>query len=49
MQSLEEVVGPPDTLARLFKSSRTNAVISWLLVGVLGLVFVESLFDFDRL
>jgi len=49
MQSLEETFGPPDQLAKLFKNGRTNAIISWLLVGVLGLVFVESLFDFDRL
>jgi len=49
MQSLDETVGPPDTLARLFKSGRLNAIISWLLVGVLGLVFIESLVDFDRL
>jgi len=49
MESLEETYGPPDQLAKLFKSGRTNAIISWLLVGVLGLVFVESLFDFDRL
>lgn len=49
MQSLDEAVGPPDALARLFKNGRTNAIASWLLVGVLGLVFIESLFDFDRL
>ena len=49
MGSLEETYGPPDQLAKLFKSGRTNAIISWLLVGVLGVVFVESLFDFDRL
>jgi len=49
MESLEETYGPPDQLAKLFKNGRTNAIISWLLVGVLGLVFVESLFDFDRL
>jgi len=38
-----------DVLARLFKSGRTNAVIAWLLVGMLGLVVVESLLDVDRL
>lgn len=38
-----------DTLGALFKNSRTNAIISWLLVGVLGLVFIESLLDVDRL
>ncbi len=40
---------PEDVLARLFRSSRTNAIISWLLVGVLCLVFVESVLDADRL
>lgn len=45
----ERYAGPPDVLARLFKSGRNNAIISWLLVGVLALVFVESLLDFDRL
>jgi len=38
-----------DVLARLFKSGRTNAVIAWLLVGMLGLVVVESVLDVDRL
>lgn len=37
-----------DLLARLFRSGRTNALISWVLVGILVLVFVESLLDFDR-
>jgi hypothetical protein len=41
--------GPEDLLAGLFRSGRINALISWPLVGVLGLVFVESLLDFDRL
>jgi len=40
---------PPDALARLFKSSRMNAVIAWVLVGMLGLVVVESVLDVDRL
>lgn len=38
-----------DVLARLFRSSRANAVLSWLLVAVLAAVFVESLLDVDRL
>jgi hypothetical protein len=38
-----------DALARLFKSGRTNAVIAWLLVGILAVVFVESVLDVDRL
>jgi hypothetical protein len=38
-----------DLLATLFRSGRVNAIISWSLVGVLGLVLLESLVDFDRL
>jgi hypothetical protein len=38
-----------DPLAKLFRSGRVNAIISWSLVGVLGLVLLESLIDFDRL
>lgn len=41
--------GPEDVLARLFRSGRNNAVISWALVGVLCLVFAESGLDVDRL
>lgn len=37
-----------DLLARLFQNGRTNAVLSWMLVGVLLLVLVESLVNFDR-
>lgn len=40
---------PEDLLAKLFRSGRVNAIISWPLVGLLGLVLVESLLDFDRL
>lgn len=40
---------PEDVLARLFRSGRNNALISWVLVGILCLVFVESVFDGDRL
>jgi len=39
---------PEDVLARLFRSSRYNAVVSWLLVGVLLSVVVESIVGFDR-
>lgn len=39
---------PEDILERLFRSGRTNALLSWLMVGVLTLVFVESAMDFDR-
>jgi hypothetical protein len=38
-----------DVLARLFRSGRTNAILAWLLVAVLVVVFVESLWDVDRL
>lgn len=38
-----------DALARLFRGGRTNAAVSWALVGVLAPVFVESLLDGDRL
>ena len=37
-----------DVLERLFRSSRVNAGLAWLLVGVLALAFVESALDFDR-
>ncbi|SDK68540.1 hypothetical protein [Natronorubrum texcoconense] len=40
---------PEDVLARLFRSGRTNALISWVLVGILCLVFLESVLDLDRL
>ena len=42
-------VDPEDLLTALFQSGRANAIVSWTLVGVLGLVLVESLVDFDRL
>lgn len=41
--------GTEDVLERLFRDGWTNAVLSWVLVGVLVVVFVESLLDFDRL
>lgn len=40
---------PEDVLERLFRNGRTNAIISWVLVSVLVLVFVESVLDFDLL
>lgn len=46
-----EARGPPeaveDVLARLFRSGRTNAVLAWAMVAVLGLVLVESALDAD--
>lgn len=38
-----------DVLARLFRDGRTNAIVSWAMVGVLALVFLESALDFDLL
>lgn len=38
-----------DLLAKLLRSGRANAVLAWPLVGVLGLVLIESVLDFDRL
>lgn len=43
------MAGTEDLLARLFRSSRANAVLSWLLVAVLAGLLAESLFDVDRL
>ncbi|UHH25155.1 hypothetical protein [Halobacterium noricense] len=37
-----------DVLERLFRDSWTNAVLAWLLVAVLALVFADSVLDFDR-
>lgn len=37
-----------DTLARLFRSGRANAILSWLLVAVLLGVFVRSVVALDR-
>lgn len=34
-------------LERLFRNGRVNAILAWVLVGVLGLVFVESALDLD--
>lgn len=34
-------------LDRLFRNGRVNAILAWVLVGVLGLVFVESALDLD--
>ncbi len=41
--------GTDDVLAKLFRSGRVNAMLAWPLVGVLGLVLIESVLDFDRL
>ncbi len=37
-----------DVFERLFRDSWTNAVLAWLLVGVLALVFADSVVDFDH-
>ncbi|MFC6826856.1 hypothetical protein [Halopelagius fulvigenes] len=36
-----------DVLERLFRSGRMNAIVAWLLISVLLMVFVESLLDSD--
>jgi hypothetical protein len=42
---------PPDAVAdaleALFRDSRTNAVLAWVLVGLIATVFVESALDVD--
>jgi hypothetical protein len=40
---------PEDLLATLFRSGRVNAIMAWPILGVLGLVLLESVLDFDRL
>lgn len=37
-----------DVLDRLFRDGRVNALLAWMLVGVLGLVLVESILGIDR-
>jgi len=44
MASSDRVEG---VLERLFRDSRLNAVLAWALVGILGLVFVDSVLDVD--
>ncbi|MFB6080283.1 MAG: hypothetical protein ABEJ81_04730 [Haloferacaceae archaeon] len=39
---------PSEGLDRLFRDGRTNALIAWALIGVLLVVFVESVLDVDR-
>jgi len=41
--------GSGSALARLFRSGRTNAALSWMLVGVIAVVLAESVLDGDRL
>lgn len=36
-----------DTLERLFRDGRVNAVLAWLLVGIIAVVFIESALDVD--
>jgi len=36
-----------DTFERLFRSGRVNALIAWVVVGVLALVFADSVADLD--
>lgn len=46
---MERGDGSGDALEQLFRDGRTNAVLSWALVAVLGVVLVESVLDVDRL
>lgn len=38
---------PGEIIERLFRDGRTNALLSWGLVGVLALALIESVLDFD--
>lgn len=38
-----------DLLLALFRNGRVNAILGWVIVGILLLVFIESLLDFDWL
>lgn len=38
---------PENTLEKLFRDGRTNAVLSWVLVSVIVGVFIESVLDLD--
>ncbi len=38
-----------DFLIEILRDGRINAVLAWLIVGILASVFLESLLDFDRL
>lgn len=38
-----------DLLLVLFRNSRINAILGWVIVGILLVVFIESLLDFDWL
>ncbi|MEF8808609.1 hypothetical protein [Natronomonas sp.] len=38
-----------DVLSQVFRNSRLNAILAWVLVAVLVVTFVESVWDFDRL
>ncbi|WP_233745288.1 hypothetical protein [Halobacterium bonnevillei] len=48
VEELLDVESAEDVFERLFRDSLTNAIIAWILVGVLALVFVDSVMDFDR-
>ena len=43
----EGAVDLDDTMRRLIRDGRTNAVLAWLLVGVLMVAFIESVLDTD--
>jgi len=40
-------IGFEDTFESLFRDGRTNAIIAWVLVAVLPVVFIDSVLDID--
>jgi len=49
MSGREGAIELTDALETLFRNGRNNAVLAWLLVGVLAVAFVESAVDVDYL
>lgn len=48
VEELLDVESAEDVLERLFRDSLTNAIIAWVFVGLLALVFVNSVLVSDR-
>jgi len=42
-----DVLELEDALQQLFRDGRTNALLAWVLIGVLAVVFIESVLDVD--
>lgn len=49
MRRVGRIDDSKDVYDRLFRNGRTNALLSWALVGVLAVVFVESVLSVDLL